>query len=485
MENPNTQSSLASKLRQGLLAVIALALAWAAWSAYLQVRENLTQLESWKRYDGEIRDSRSSRWAEVVIDKALFDSLPSLRRPESRDSSHGKVNVLLENRRYAGYDHFSQVQLAQDPSRPDRLLILDDAAMWSPVAAKLLLLALLATGAGWLWLTPWERDRTWSGAAWLDTEPMAQRAGAGTLLAEPIKEPKGNQVFAAVLGVAVLLPFSLWMLSGLMSHPVEAALQLAVALPLLCLSLRSVAKKHTRRVRFDALGVSDTDFFGVRRVPWGAIKDMKLINLNAKSQRNYDRTKLKDREGRRPDDNMGAWDVKGESGVVLFRLYKSMLPPDALRALRERITQQLQGGGKEAAFQRDDGSKRSSAQAVHPLEEEVDDLIADAQIVREGERVLDPDNPEDRKLIEEHAKVMSQFELDMAKFEKSHKSTERGVQVFMVLLVLGLLAGTLALAYQAMWEEAMLLGGLTLFVGLLAWAVWWGTMRTVKPKGKG
>ena len=160
-----------------------------------------------------------------------------------------------------------------------------------------------------------------------------------------------------------------------------------------------------------------------------------------------------------------------------------------MHALEEQVgdrdEQQLQGGGKEAAFQRDDGSKRSSAQAVHPLEEEVDDLIADAQIVRQGERVLDPDNPADRKLIEEHEKVMSQFDLDMAKFEKSHKSTERGVQVFMVLLVLGLFAGTIALAYQAMWEEAMLLGGLTLFVGLLAWAVWWGTMRTVKPKGKG
>ena len=57
MENPNTQPSLAFKLRQGLLAVMALGLALAAWSALLQVKENLTQLESWKRYDGEIRNS--------------------------------------------------------------------------------------------------------------------------------------------------------------------------------------------------------------------------------------------------------------------------------------------------------------------------------------------------------------------------------------------------------------------------------------------
>ena len=38
-----------------------------------------------------------------------------------------------------------------------------------------------------------------------------------------------------------------------------------------------------------------------------------------------------------------------------------------------------------------------------------------------------------------------------------------------------------ALAYQSMWNEAMLLGGVGLFVGLLAWAVWRGTMRKAKP----
>ena len=481
MENPDSHS-LSAKTRLLLLLALALLASWSAWSGYQLSKENLAQQKSWKHYAGEIRDSRSPIWAEVQIDAALAQSLPTLRRPESKESSQGKVNVLLPNRRWVSYGHYDAVQLAQDPARPERLVILDATAMWLPVAGSLLLLAMAALGLGWLGLTPWERDRTWSDGLWRDSEPTAPRAGAGAPLAEPIREPKGNQVFAALLGALIFLPFSLWMLSGLLAYPFEAGVQLAVALPLLGLSLRSVVKKHTRRLSFDALGVSDADFFGVRRVPWGAIKDMKLINLNVKSQRLHDRTRLKDREGPRPRDNMGAWDVKGESGVVLFRLYKSMLPPDALRFLRERIGQQLQGGGKEAAMHRADGGKRARAQAVDPLEEELDDLIADAQIVREGERLLDPDNPADRKLIEEHAKL---FELDMAKFEKSHKSAERGVQVFMVLVLLGLLAGTIALAYQAMWDEALLLGGLTLFVGLLAWAVWRGTMRTAKPKGKG
>jgi hypothetical protein len=467
MENPNSQT-LATLLRQALLAAIALLMGLLAWSVYQHSTENLAQFDTWKRYEGEIKDSHRGRWAEVEIDKALAESLPALRRPESNESSHGKVNVLLANRRFAWYDHFDRVQLARDPSPPDRLVILDDTAMWLPVAAQTLLLALLAAGAGWLWATPWDRDRTWTGDGWQITDPMGQRAGAGALLAEPIREPKGNQVFAAVLGVALLLPFSLWMLAGLVSYPVEAALQLTVALPLLALALRSVARKHTRRLSFDALGVSDADFFGVRRVPWNAIKDMKLVNLNARSQQLYDQTRLKDREGPRPQDNLGAWDVKGESGVVLFRLYKSMLPPDALRALRGRIGQQLPRAGK-GVF---------SAAAVNPLEQEVDDLIADAQIRREGERLLDPDNAADRRLIEEHEKAMSQFSLDMAGFEKGHKRAERGMQVFMVLVVSGLVLGTASLAWQSMWDEAMLLGGLTLFVGLLAGAVWWGTMRT-------
>ena len=51
----------------------------------------------------------------------------------------------------------------------------------------------------------------------------------------------------------------------------------------------------------------------------------------------------------------------------------------------------------------------------------------------------------------------------------------------MVLIVFGLLAGTGYLAVSGMWDEAMLLGGVGLFAGLLAWAVWRGTMRKAKP----
>jgi hypothetical protein len=461
MENPDSHS-LSGKTRLILLLALALLTTWTAWSAYLLARENMEQQNSWKHHAAEIKDSRSPVWAEVEIDEALARSLPALPRPESNESSHGKVNVLLPNRRYASYGHYDAVLLAQDPARPERLVILDETAMWLPVAGSLLLTVVAALGLGWLYLTPWERDRTWSQGAWQDSEPTAPRAGAGTLLAEPIREPKGNQVFAALLGLLILLPFSLWMLTGLKAYPFEAGVQLAVALPLLGLSLRGVIKKHTRRVRFDAVGLADADLFGVRRVPWSAIKDIRLINLNKRSQELYDRTRLKDREGRRPEDNLGAWDVKADGGAVLLRLYKGMLPQEALTALIQRIQRQIREDAQGAFGQ--------------------DDRKSNAPILREGERLLDLNDPADRKLIEEHEKAFSQFDQKMAAFEKSHRSVERLMQGFMLLVVFGLLAASLYLATQGMWEEALMVGGLTLFVGLLAWAVWWGTMRT--PKGK-
>ncbi len=513
MENPDSDSRSA-KLRLLLLVALALLSAWAAWSAYRLSSENLAQQNSWKHYEGEIRDSRSPVWAEVVIDEALARSLPTLRRPESNASSHGKVNVLLPNRRWASYGHFNAVQLAQDPARPERLLILDETAMWLPVAGSLLLLAVAALGLGWLYLTPWERDRTWSNGAWRDSEPMAPKAGAGSPLAEPLTEPKGNQVFAALLGILLFLPFSLWMLTGLNAYPFEAGVQLAVALPLLALSLRSVVKVHTRRVRFDAAGLADADFFGVRRVPWSAIKDIRLINLNEQSQEMYDQTKFEDREGRRPDDNLGAWDVKAERGVVLLRLYKSMLPQGALPALLQRIQRQVRESAQgafgltgdvpaprqvtsgmsalaasEAAVHRALGKEPPHAVLADPGDHDMDGRMTGMRILQEGERVLDPNNPADRKLIEEHDKAMSQIHKDWsqrdlvrAKLKKSRKGAERRVLVFMVLVVSGMVSGTGYLAFQSMWDEATFLGGLSLFVGLLTWAIWWAAMRFGRPR---
>lgn len=491
MENMTTQSP-AAKLKWVLLAALALLMAWVAWSAYTQSKENLVQLGSWKRHD-----------------------------------------------------------------------------------AQLLLVAVLA--GCWLWLsvTPWPGDRTWTHRAWRATDPTAVRAAAGALLAEPIKEPRGNQKIWAVLGLVIALPFALWTLTAIGAHPLEAGVQLVVLLGILSLSVRSVVKVHTRRVRFDQAGLSDTDFFGVRRVPWDAVKSMKLVNLNARAQRLYDRTRLRDRVGSRPEDDMGAWDVCGEQGVVLLRLYRSMLPEDALSALRERIQQQLRDGGKdvfgfakqgpapapqapaapglsaaEAQVYRSHGKAPPRAAAVDPFEQEVDARIEDAEMHGEGGRVLDPSHPRDRKLIEEHEAIGRRM-------DTISKSIERVMKGFMALVFLVPLAGTSYLAYQSlwfkfagmqaigrvvaiaaeyqpalvveysgageqmlrtksdpsednvgvavgaevrvfydpadpervrldlfdeMWFSVLALGGLTLFVGLLAGAVWWGTMRTAKTK---
>lgn len=387
---------------------------------------------------------------------------------------------------------------------------------------------------------PWGRDRTWSNGAWRDTKPMAARAGAGALLAEPIREPRGNQRFWAVLGVVITLPFALWTLTAIGAHPLEAGVQLVVLLGILGLSLRSVVKVHTRRVQFDEAGLSDADFFGVRRVPWGAVKSMKLVNLNAKAQRLYDRTRFRDREGSRPEDDMGAWDVCSEQGVVLLRLHKNIVPQDALSALRERIQQQLRDGGKDVfgfATQRPAGA-----------------LIEEAQADGEGRRVLDPNDPRGRKVIEEHEAIGRRMDQVGAELEKRGRSIERVMKGFMALVFLLPLAGTCYLGYQSlwfkfaaaeaqgrvvsihptlvveylnaaerivrwsaphgdsldltvgasvrvfydpaepewvrldvfeeMWANTLLLGGLTLFVGLLAGAVWWGTMRRGEPKSQ-
>lgn len=119
----------------------------------------------------------------------------------------------------------------------------------------------------------------------------------------------------------------------------------------------------------------------------------------------------------------------------------------------------------------------------------MDGRMTGMRILQEGERVLDPNNPADRKLIEEHDKAMSQIHKDWsqrdlvrAKLEKSRKGAERRVLVFMVLVVSGMVSGTGYLAFQSMWDEATFLGGLSLFVGLLTWAIWWAAMRFGRPR---
>lgn len=145
-----------------------------------------------------------------------------------------------------------------------------------------------------------------------------------------------------MLGLVIALPFALWTLTAISAHPLEASVQLVVLLGILGWSLRSVVKVHTRRVQFDETGLSDTDFFGVRRIPWHAVKALEAVNFNLKEQQRYDRARLEDREGSRPEDDIVAWDVCGEQGVVLLRLRKNMVPQDALFALHERIQKQIQ-----------------------------------------------------------------------------------------------------------------------------------------------
>lgn len=263
---------------------------------------------------------------------------------------------------------------------------------------------------------------------------MSMRSPKG-LLAEPIKEPIGNQRFWAVLGVVITLPFALWTLTAIVARPLEAGVQLVVLLAILGLSLRSVVKVHTRRVQFDEAGLSDADWFGVRRVPWAAVKSMKLINLNAKSQRLYDRTRLRDREGSRPEDDMGAWDVSGEGGVVLLRLHKGMVPQDALAALRERIQQQIRESSRDVFGFAKEGLAPSVA----------------AQADGEGRSVIDLNDPRDRKLMEEHEAIARRMDQVGAGLEKRGRSIERVMKGFMALVFLVPLAGTCYLGYQSLW----------------------------------
>ena len=363
---------------------------------------------------------------------------------------------------------------------------------------------------------PWGRDRTWTNGAWRDTEPMAARAGAGALLSEPIKEPAGKKVWG-LLGVAISVPFALWTLTSISisyslladEQMVSALAMLLVSLAILGWSLRSVVKAHTRRVQFDQTGLSDADFFGVRRVPWGEIRNLVLVNLNADAQARYARTRVTEREGSRPKDDWGARDVCGEQGVALLRIHKNMVPWDALTALRQRIEKQLRDGRKEASIE-----------------------------------------ARDRKQIEEHEAIARRMDQVEAGLDKRFRSVEGVMKGFMALTFLLPLAGTCYFGYHSlwfrfvaaeaqgqvvqtgplvvlyrdaagqplrtvsdsseyvavgadvrvfydredpdrvrldlfeeMWANTALLGGLTLFVGLLAAPVWWG-MRRAKAGSK-
>ena len=165
--------------------------------------------------------------------------------------------------------------------------------------------------------------------------------------------------------------------------------------------------------------------------------------------------------------------------------------------------------------------------------------------------VPDPDDPGDRKLLEEHEAIARRREQVGAGLGKRFRSAERIMTGFMALTFLLPLAGTCYFGYQSLWfkfvaAEAqgrvvqtgplvvlypdaagqilrtvsdsseyvavganvrvfydredpdrvrldlfdemwlgmLVLGGLTLFVGLLAGAVWWGTLRQARTGSK-
>jgi hypothetical protein len=99
--------------------------------------------------------------------------------------------------------------------------------------------------------------------------------------------------------------------------------------------------------------------------------------------------------------------------------------------------------------------------------------VEEQQVYRSHGRVA----PAAAEAADEGGRVL---DLDMAVFEQRSKSAKRGMQAFMLLVMLGLLWGTGYYAWQFLWFEASLLGGLMLFVALLAGVVWWGTMRAAK-----
>ncbi|MCK9605563.1 MAG: DUF3592 domain-containing protein [Methylomonas sp.] len=421
---PNRDLTVIKAIKAALLLAMALLALSQVYFAVLKSRDNIEKLSNWTRQPAEIDNLGLTNEVEVITTSAFADAIPNKSLPKNciaRDE--GTACLLLASDPYAWLSVFDQVDLLQNPRQPDQLAIASISGFWLPVAGNGLTLLLLA--AIWHWIrrySLWGEDVTFINGTWVATFSSQQHIGFGSMDAEPISESASNRK-AVIFWLVIMVLIALTLMPAIQSEAAGDRYLLAyptTALGMVFLALFTFAKTASRTIYQDRTGLVDSSFFGLKRIPWSVIADVKLVNLNQEAQRSYDRHHTF--SDQRPD-TLNVYQVLDRRGRSIMRLSEAMSPPHAFSALLSRMRQQSRAEDSVPAKEETARFRQDNAAEQH----------------------------KDHTDFEAHAMRMMGLKMPPRKslFHRDHRSTLIGLALLLAPFVL--LTGYLA--YKSIWFQ--------------------------------
>ena len=387
---------------------------------------NVEKLTQWPRQPAEIFSLAGETEVEIEVAIEFADALPTKKIPENCYAHQpGNTCLLLPSNPYAWLSVFDQVELLQNPNRPEQLEILSLTGLWFPVCGYFLFVLLLAAAWRWLARSGWGEDRTWLNGAWIATESTPLRIGFTGMDAEPITETSCSRkavIFWSVLFLFIALLAVLAAIVQMSSDPLLSMVMIIGGVGMLLLALFTAVNTFSRILYQDQTGLVGSSFFGIKRVPWSGVADVNLVNLNREAQQRYDRShSAKDS---RPQ-TLNVYKVTDKQGREILSLSETMLPRPAFNALLAR----LQG--------RTDRENRSNDDPM-PAATESPAISAGFQT---------PGDSRDDFESEWNRMTGSMREPRKSLLDPYH----RGVLMGLVLMLAPFVLGTAYLCYQSLW----------------------------------
>ena len=393
------------KIKLALLLIMAALALSSLFQAANITLINLEKLEQWPRQKALFVGQFSEKQIEIEVDRDFADGLSHKAMPEYCFPHEADTTcLLLPENPYAWHSVLDDIELLQNPQHPEELEVLSLTGLWLPVVAYVVSVLLLFGAGKWFAASAWGEDKTWWNSAWISSEGAPLRVGFGATDAEPIRESgvsrKGIIFWSLMcLGItAIALP---GLTIGSDASGLESIIIITIVLGVLLMVWYSVIRAYTRVIYQDKTGLIDATLFGVKRVPWTAIGNVELVNLNEQAQARFRR---RFDAGRRPQ-SLHVYVVSDKQGRKILHLSHQMIPADAFSMLLERL-------------------RKLSDKKQQPTEAEA------ARLRAEWDRLASSMQGRPKSLF--HAEY-------------------RGLLIALVLMLLPFVSGTLYLCYQSFW----------------------------------
>jgi len=241
--------------------------------------------------------------------------------------------------------------------------------------------------------------------------------------AEPINESSGsrNAVTFWLALIVLMAAFAIPSLQAEVMDDISTALDLLGFLGVGLLIVYTFAKTGSRTLYQDREGMVDSSVFGIKRIPWKAIADVKLINLNQEEQQDYDRHH--NFSDQRPQ-TLNVYNVVDQNGKTIIRLSETMSPTNSFHALLRRLRAQPS------------------------------DMIDDEYTEGHAAQFVHEDFPESiQNQADFEARALRMMGLSMPKRKSIFHPEHRSLLIGLVLMLAPFVSLTGYLAYKSLWFQ--------------------------------